>query len=130
MQWIWDCPKICRWWNIHKFCPIFMKLGENDYLMRWIFSLSFMRIRQEMWIFYYPSILEYKGRPLMVRVRYPNETWWKLLPHEVIIFTKFYEDWTKNVDFLLMANFWTWALFFTQTLFHLEVLPIFWWLSI
>ena len=24
----------------------------------------------------------------------------------MIIFTKFHEDWTKNVDFLLMANFW------------------------
>ena len=29
--------------------------------------------------------------------------------------TKFHEDWTTNVDFLSMANFWMWALFFTQT---------------
>ena len=28
-----------------------------------------------------------------------------LLPHEVIIFTNFLEDWTKIVDFLLMVNF-------------------------
>ena len=33
------------------------------------------------------------------------------LPLVVIIFTKFQEDWTKNVDFLQMANFWKWALF-------------------
>ena len=31
---------------------------------------------------------------------------WKWLPYKVIIFTKFHEDWTKIVDFLLMANFW------------------------
>ena len=37
---------------------------------------------------------------------YPHEIWWKWLPHEVIIFTKFHEDRTKIVDFLLMANFW------------------------
>ena len=30
----------------------------------------------------------------------------------MIISTKFQEDLTKNVDFLLTANFWTWALFF------------------
>ena len=29
----------------------------------------------------------------------------------MIIFTKFHEDRTKNVEFLLMANFLTWALF-------------------
>ena len=31
----------------------------------------------------------------------PHET----LSHEIIIFTKFHEDWTKIVDFLLMSNF-------------------------
>ena len=41
----------------------------------------------------------------------PYETWWKWLPHEVIIFTKFHKDWTKIVDFLLMANFWTCEVF-------------------
>ena len=34
------------------------------------------------------------------------KTWSKWLPYEVIIFTKFHKDWTKIVDFLLMANFW------------------------
>ena len=33
------------------------------------------------------------------------ETWQKQLPDKVIIFTKFHKDWTKIVDFLLMANF-------------------------
>ena len=42
---------------------------------------------------------------------YSNETWWKWLLHEAIIFTKFHEDWTKVADFLLMANFWTCAVF-------------------
>ena len=35
----------------------------------------------------------------------PHETLVKLLPHQVIIFKKFHEDWTKIVDFLLMADF-------------------------
>ena len=35
----------------------------------------------------------------------------------MIIFTKFHEDRTKNVDFLLTANFGTCLIFFTQTLF-------------
>ena len=34
-----------------------------------------------------------------------------LLPHEVTIFIKFHEDWSKIVDFLLMSNFWTCAVF-------------------
>ena len=34
----------------------------------------------------------------------PHETLGKLLPHEVIIFTKCHEYWIKIVDFLLMAN--------------------------
>ena len=34
----------------------------------------------------------------------PDETWWKWLAHEAIIFIKFHEDWTKIVDFLLIAN--------------------------
>ena len=54
----------------------------------------------------------------LVKIRHPHffscshETCWKLLPHEVIIFTKFYRYQTTNVDFLLIDNFWTWALFF------------------
>ena len=47
---------------------------------------------------------------------YPQEKWWKWLPHEVIIFTKFQEDRTKIVDFLLMANFWECPFFLPQTL--------------
>ena len=46
----------------------------------------------------------------------PYETWWKLSPHELIIFTKFHEDRTKIVDFLLMANFWKCPVFLLQTL--------------
>ena len=46
----------------------------------------------------------------------PNETWWKWLSHEAIIFTKFHEDWTKIVDFLLMAKFWTCLVFFYSDL--------------
>ena len=33
----------------------------------------------------------------------------------VIIFTEFHEDWTKIVDLLLVAYFWTWAFFMFQT---------------
>ena len=35
-----------------------MKLGENDYLMRQLFSPSFMRIGQKLWNFYYWPIFE------------------------------------------------------------------------
>ena len=35
-----------------------MKFCENDYHNRWIFSPSFIRIRQEMWIFYYQPNFE------------------------------------------------------------------------
>ena len=44
------------------------------------------------------------------------ETWRKRLSREAIIFTKFNDDWTKILDFLLLANFWMFAVFFTQTL--------------
>ena len=47
---------------------------------------------------------------------YSYETLWKWLPHELIIFTNFHGDRTKNVDFLLMTNFWTCLVFLTQTL--------------
>ena len=30
---------------------------------------------------------------------YSHETWWKWLPHDIIIFAKFHEDSTKIVDF-------------------------------
>ena len=46
----------------------------------------------------------------------PHETLWKWYHHELIIFTKFHQDWTKSVDFLTTANFWTLLGFFTQTL--------------
>ena len=44
--------------KIHNFCPILMKLGENDYLIRQLFSPSFMRMGQKWWIFYYWAIFE------------------------------------------------------------------------
>ena len=40
-----------------------------------------------------------------------HETWSKWLPQEMIIFAKFYEDWTKIVDILLTANFCKSAVF-------------------
>jgi len=46
-----------------------------------------------------------------------HETWSKYLAHEKIILTKFHEDWIKDVDFLLMANFCECPIFFSQTLF-------------
>ena len=49
----------------------------------------------------------------------PNETWRKWLSHKEVIFTKFHEDWTKIIDFLLVAKFWTCLVFFTQTLVNL-----------
>ena len=33
------------------------------------------------------------------------ETWSRLSPHELIILTKFHEDWAKIVKLLLIANF-------------------------
>ena len=41
----------------------------------------------------------------------PHETLWKQLTYELTIFTKFHEDRTKIVDFLLMANFWVCLVF-------------------
>ena len=35
-----------------------------------------------------------------------------LSTHELIILTKFDEDWTKIVDFLLVVNFWASIIFF------------------
>ena len=46
-----------------------------------------------------------------------HETWSKYLAHEIIILTKFHEDWIKNVDFLLMANFCESPIFFTHSLY-------------
>ena len=51
----------------------------------------------------------------------PHGTWWKWLLHELIIFTKFRKDWTKNADFLLMANFWTWALFWLRLYINIPI---------
>ena len=38
----------------------------------------------------------------------------------MISFTKFHEDWGKNVDFLLMADFERVSFFFPRTLYHIE----------
>ena len=64
----------------------------------------------------------------------PHETWWKWLPHEVIIFTKL-GTWelNKTVDFSLMAYFWAWVCFLFQTLVtasYCESLNIFLWLHL
>ena len=37
-------------------------------------------------------------------------------------FRQFYKDWTKIVDFLLMTNFWTCPVLFTQTLCRKNVI--------
>ena len=106
-----------------------MKLGENNYLMRWVFSLNFIRIGQKLWTFYLRtqilkspfflikiestrcagtdlSTLILKMWNLSTQVKNPQflpnpyETWRKYSPHEVIIFPKFHKDWEKIVDFL------------------------------
>ena len=51
---------------------------------------------------------------------YPHETWWKWLPHEVIIFTKFHKDWTKYVIFSLMANFLMCPVFYSPDFKYLS----------
>ena len=43
---------------------------------------------------------------------YPHKTLWKWLQREMNIFTKFYVDMTKNVDFLLMEYYWIGPTFF------------------
>ena len=61
----------------------------------------------------------FKNWPLIRNLQflsYPNETWWKLSPQEVNIFTKFHEDRTKIVDSLSMANVWKCPFFLPQTL--------------
>ena len=45
---------------------------------------------------------------------YPHETLWKWLSHEVMIFTMFHKDVTKNLDFSLLTNFWE-CLFFISS---------------
>ena len=35
-----------------------------------------------------------------------------LSSHEVVIFTKFHEDWAKIVDFLLIANYLAFPIFY------------------
>ena len=40
-----------------------------------------------------------------------------MILREAITFTKFHEDWTKIIDFLLLANIWMCLVFFTQTLY-------------
>ena len=61
----------------------------------------------------------FKNWPLVTNLQFlsnPHEIWLQWLPHEVINFPKFQEDWTKIVDFLLMANFWKCPVFLLQTL--------------
>lgn len=47
---------------------------------------------------------------LMVKLQhflsYPHEPWWKISSHDVIIFSKLYENKKSIVDFLLLANLW------------------------
>ena len=47
----------------------------------------------------------------------------KLGPPEIIIFTKFHEDWTKIVDSLLMAHFERVSFFSPRTLEPLDYVP-------
>ena len=46
----------------------------------------------------------------------PCETLGKLLPHEVINFPKFQEDWTKKVDFYINGQFFNVCGFFLPRL--------------
>ena len=41
------------------------------------------------------------------------------MPHEVIIFVKFHEDRTKNVDFLLLANFLMCLVFYSPDFIYI-----------
>lgn len=54
---------------------------------------------------------------------YPYEIWWKS-PHKIITFTKFHENRTKNVNFLLIANLWMCLVFF-DPVFNLIVSILF-----
>ena len=53
---------------------------------------------------------------------YSHETWWKWLPHEVIIFNKFHKDRKKNMDSLIMANFLKCQVFCYSNLSKLSIL--------
>ena len=58
----------------------------------------------------------FKNWPLVKNLHfltYRHETWGKSLAREVIIFTKFHEDWAKNVDFLQMVYFWMCLVFYS-----------------
>ena len=44
----------------------------------------------------------------------PHENLRKWLSHDVIIFTKFHEDMTKNVDFSSLDNFWECLVFISS----------------
>ena len=59
----------------------------------------------------------FKNWPLVKNPHFlfnPHETWWKKSPHELIIFTEFHKDRTKSVDFLIRANFWMCAVFYSS----------------
>ena len=48
------------------------------------------------------------------------ETWWKYSSHECFMFQKYQLDWIKIVDFLLIAKFWAFLLFFeTPSIYNL-----------
>ena len=49
-----------------------------------------------------------------------HETWSKLQTQEVALLTKFHDDSSKIVDFLLAVNFWSWPDFFNLSLALLQ----------
>ena len=54
--------------KIYIFCPILMKLGENDQFMRQIFSPSYIRIKQKIQIFYYDQMCLFFAQTLITVV--------------------------------------------------------------
>ena len=50
----------------------------------------------------------------------PPRNFAKIINNEVVFLAKFGGDWIRIVDFLLVTNFWRYALFFHQTLFTLS----------
>ena len=77
-----------------------MKLGENNYLMRWVFSLSFIRIGQKLWIFYLGT--QISKSPFLYRDSY--------------IFL-------DTLDKFFMVNWFTWPWSLLNTKFTLILYP-------
>ena len=98
------------------FCPILMKIGENDYLMRWLFSPSFKRIGLKMWIFYkwpiFKSVSFFYPQTLClywfwVSIKNPSTVrchFWRL----------FAELSCRDAIFFHGANWWLWILILKQ----------------